>query len=162
MSSFRGSLRRICLRLRMASPNLLFLRTDGRANQRRRQCLSTPYRPLSVAIVGVTFAPNSLSRSTSRSTSTVCRQHSQVDVRPEYRKRGDGPHFAVGVASRRRFVHNRSLGAGARKSVPLILNLVTEGEISCPLLHTARCRLASWPPLNLSRQLIGLRKVLRL
>ncbi len=42
------------------------------------------------------------------------------------------------------------------ETVPLILNLVTEGEISCPLLHIARCRLACWPPLNLSRQFVGL------
>jgi len=40
------------------------------------------------------------------------------------------------VASRRHFVHNRSQGADARKSVPLILNLVTEGENTMsPIAH---------------------------
>jgi hypothetical protein len=38
----------------------------------------------------------------------------------------------------------------------LILDFITEVEIQCPLLHTARCRLACGPPLNLSRQFLGL------
>jgi hypothetical protein len=47
-------------------------------------------------------------------------------------------HCAVEVASRRRFVHTHSHGADARKSVPLILNLVTEGEIIMfPIAHRA-------------------------